>query len=143
MSLACPVCGSENTQKVSLIYSAGTSSTNSTTIGAGVVGHKGAVGLGSTQSNAQSALAQRCAPPQKRDADRQGCWALLGIIPAMILAAIFNSNLLGIVAWLLLAGALLASTRGAMRYNREVYPRQYEAWNKRMLCLRCDNMFSP
>jgi len=143
MGLACPVCGSENTQKVSLIYESGTSSTNSSSLGIGISGHHKAIGVANTSSNTQSDLAKRCAPPKKRGTTEQGVWTLLGIIPAIGIATVFNSDALGIAVWTLLFAALLASTRSAARYNRDIYPRRYDAWAKRMLCLRCDNMFSP
>jgi hypothetical protein len=142
MTFSCPACGSENTQKVSLIYASGTSSTESTTLGAGLVGHRGAVGIGSTKSSNRSALAQQYAPPLKKDVNRQGWWALFGIIPAAMIGDACNSDLVGILVWILIVVALLVSTRNAMRYNRAIYPVRYEAWSKRMLCLRCGNSFS-
>lgn len=127
----CPKCGSENTQKFSLIHAGGTS--GSVGLGVGTTGH-GDVGAGVMASRNQSTLAKRCAPPTKME--------ISGAVAFFLVA--------GGVLWLMWSGwafvvaAVLSALMiaGAVNYNKTEFPKKFAAWNSRFLCMRCGHEFS-
>ena len=107
MDLNCTKCGSDHTQKVSAIYSQGTSrgsaSSSSTTVGA--VGDRAAVAATSTSTSSfsQTDLAEQLQPPQMKrstwffPAIGVGIWlgwvgAFLGLIVGAIVVKVLRMN---------------------------------------------------
>ena len=143
MSLVCPSCGSESTQKLSLVYSSGTASSSSTTIGVGSTGHGVGVGAAITSGMSQSQLASKYGPPKRNEALGSVGILITGIILCGPVGALFDSEL---VAWAVIAGGFIfgfANGAKAYRYNRTELPHLYTQWEKKLLCLRCGDVFTP
>ncbi len=132
MSFACPKCHSENTQKLSIIYGAGTSGVDLSTVGAGVASGLG-VGAAATTGKTQSALAKKYAPPQKIQ--------LFATTVALLVIGGFFSIFFGAAAFFIAAGIAVFFIFRAVKHNTKQYPVEYAAWDKKFLCLRCENVF--
>jgi hypothetical protein len=132
MSFACPKCHSENTQKLSIIYGAGTSGVDLSTVGAGVASGLG-VGVAATTGKTQSGLAKKYAPPQKID--------LFAPTVALLVIGGFLSIFLGAVAFYIAVGIAVFFVFRAVKHNTKQYPAEFAKWNKKFLCLRCENVF--
>lgn len=133
MSFSCPNCQSENIQKLSLIYQAGSSDFSAVTRGVGIGTGGLGVGGASTDGTQVSALAQKYGPPPKFPAIKT---ILFGLIGSVLVAAFSGSELLGtvfLVALLGLGGFFLYS-------NFVVHPRAMEKWNRKFLCMRCETL---
>lgn len=135
MTFKCPNCQSENIQKLSLIYQAGSSDFSAVTRGAGI--GTGGLGIGgaSTDGTQVSGLAKKYAPPPKFPAIKT---FVLGFVAALIAGAIANSNL---VTWI---GIVLSIALGIffLYSNFKVHPVAMEKWNRKYLCMRCETLIS-
>lgn len=129
MDLTCPKCKSETTQKLSLIHSLGVSKTSA--IGAGMAG--GGVGVGVSTGISTTNLAEKCAPPKAKT------FALFWLL--LFFAFIFWASDL-LIASLICSVLAMLSFRSCAKYNSKVLPGEIDAWNKKYLCLRCENIFS-
>ncbi len=132
MSFACPKCHSENTQKLSIIYGAGTSGVDLSTVGAGVASGFG-VGAAATTGKTQSHLAKKYAPPQKID--------LFGPTVALLVIGGFLSIFFDAIAFYIAAGIAVFFVIRAVKHNTKEYPAKFAAWDRKFLCLRCENVF--
>ncbi len=133
MNLSCPICGSENTQKLTLIYSGGVSNSTTNTVGGGVLG---GIGFGATKSNgtATSALASKYAPPVKiSNAGANTCTVITLILFGF-------ENYITAFAFALISVGLYALNH---RHNSNEFPKLLADWQKQYLCLRCETTFKP
>ena len=132
LDLACPSCGSENTQKLSLTVGGGTLSNKALTIGGS---QGGGLLAASTSSSSTTKLAEAHAPPQKRSIfGTFGCCMLLAALVAAFTSSTAIAFGLGIaVIWVILN----------MIHNAKVYPPALARWQKLYLCLRCSELFTP
>jgi hypothetical protein len=160
MSFSCAKCGSENTQKLSAIYSSGTSYSSSLSSHSSVAGAlRGPV---STSSSHQSLLADRVAPPRKRE-QGQGTYGFVPLVMYCIapfvcffMWAVTQSFLgdryhgtsvcIGIVAGFAFVQFLIGLwnariQRRNLRYNETIYAPAMKEWESKFYCHRCDTVF--
>jgi ribosomal protein S27AE len=144
MKYACGKCGSENMQKVSVIYEAGTSTGLVTGIGLGMDGELGA-GMGRT--NSSSLLALRLAPPKAPGCELGAVWAVIGVVLSIV-GYVFtqgperDSPLL----WLLWLGSALCGLLfilEAVKYfdKKAKHPGLMARWNRQWYCLKCGSVW--
>jgi hypothetical protein len=144
MSFSCPSCGSENTQKISLLYQSGTTNVRLGSIGVGGTGtgHLG-IGVGATGGCAQSDLARQYAPPKKLDPSTQmGCLIVIGVILTPIMYALTDSKIFAVFVLIIFIAAVALLYNHAERHNTKVFPQQFAEWDKKFLCLRCGVIFN-
>lgn len=137
----CPQCHSDNIQKYEVLYMNGTSTSNSTTVGAGIFGSAGG-GVANTTTHSQSHMAATVAPPQKKGYVKK---FILFLVLFEILAHIVGSigdtvyNIASIVAFVA-AGYLVYQQ--SYLWNRDVYPQLLEQWHHSYVCMKCGNRFT-
>lgn len=135
MQLGCPKCGSENTQKLSLVVEAGTFTSSSFSFGVGGAGKSMGVLGASTSGSSTSKIAKKFAAPEKAPAIR-------GFIAIMIfaaVAAVFIGKVAIIVGfWIGVVLAILA-----LAYNLSMFPGEFAEWDAKYICLRCAEVFTP
>jgi hypothetical protein len=132
--MQCPQCNSDNTQRLEVIYDAGTHDIRTKSTGAvGGLGTGGvtdmilgaAITANTTKGTQQTIAAQKAAPPQQK---RLATWlkwiAFLGIfflfIPTIIVAFVWFRN---------------------MKWNKTEYVALYEEWQRTWYCNKCGNIF--
>lgn len=165
-TLRCPRCHSDSIQNIRVLYEGGTTrySGSANTVGvAWSPGHGVGVGTASTSMSGtqQSLLAQRYAPPARRDTPAEVfklicCFGMLagvfligmGIVHAVwrqegnadgvgnVLGMVVFGVVLTVVCRLGLAGAMRQDDRDA-EFNRTEWPRLYNEWQQCWLCHRC------
>ncbi len=152
MSYACPQCGSQNTQRLSLAYSSGLSTVDLRTGGIGV-------GIGSntiiptfggdwSSGSVQTQLSKSAAPPSKKKYRWALYWALLGpavvYLPGAILEGIWGRSMSSFLGeWMIAFVPLgvLWIVLHAFFYNRIVWPKLMKSWTESFVCLRCSAAF--
>ena len=114
MDLRCPKCGAENTQRLSLLVSGGTLSTDSTVFGVGGAFDEPDFGIGGAFGETKSGLAEIHAAPQRRSV----FWAPI-LITALGAALTFPLG-----AWVVWLAAVFAVWRlfSAAIYNIRSHP---------------------
>jgi hypothetical protein len=133
----CPQCKSDNTQKLSIIYDAGTQNikTSSSTFGSGV--GRGGVGIGSahttTTGTSQSVMAKKLAPPPKKS------YALVSGLSILGLILFFAGQM---VLGLIPIGIALLLGYKAYQYNKGEWPPKYDTWAKSWHCNKCGNVYA-
>ncbi|BDI07342.1 hypothetical protein [Sphaerotilus microaerophilus] len=135
--MKCPQCGSDTTQRLQVVHEQGTQliNTTSNTVGTGFnASPLASLGLAGartkTTGTAQSAMAQRAAPPP-----RYPVVAGLGVV-------LFGLLCLAGDGWAKLGGLALMATglyasHWAHAYNREKWPALYARWESSWLCSKC------
>lgn len=134
-AFCCPKCGSENTQRLSLVTLSGTQTGSS---GGRMIGYSKGTGLiiggGASRGRSSSDLAMICAPPNK---------PRLPISPFVIavigLIAISSSKPMGIV--LLITAAIFGVFFGIIYLKLvERYEHRFGIWSQSFLCQRCSTV---
>lgn len=145
MDLNCPKCSSDNTQRISSIVEAGTTTTKGRTTSVGSAYGSGGLGVGSSvgsiNATSKTALAEKLARPAKKP--------VISLYIAIVAIAWFT--LAGVTAvgyWILLIAAPLSwfvfSMAGKNKiHNREVFPELISSWENGFYCHRCDTSFVP
>ena len=138
--MKCPKCGSEDCQRLEVVFEGGTQNINTTsrTSGAGITGGAsmgGALAHTKTTGTSQSTLAQKASPPQKQK---------LGVFIVMIIVGFFMLSAVSIV-WKIL-GVLLMIGAGylifkVVTYNINEYPKKYQYWLNEWLCHKCGTIY--
>jgi hypothetical protein len=149
MNVECPMCGSTQFRKVSLVYAEGFSDLDARSRGWGLFFGSGgadlAIGSFRTKGEIQTRLSQRVSPPRK-----WSYWKIIfgGLIGLLILEFVlgyvdtflrpggnFNQQLawfgygyLSLVALILIL---------AFRYNIGVFPKRYRLWDRSFMCRSC------
>jgi len=142
MSLTCPKCSDQNTQRLSLAFESGISDVTTRTSGAAVGIGRGGIGIGigssKNKGTSQTALSQRAAPPKKSSYLKIFKYWFI----ATLLSQIFlrNTTFREIVAVTILVAAGYAIYRAFM-FNRDQWPALHQTWQKSFICLRCSNIF--
>lgn len=142
-AFACPRCGSDQIQALSLVHNAG-SITGRTVGGALGITAGGDVGYlgGSGVTSSRSALAVRAAPPQPEATDGLIGLAALLLLGGLILGAYWEMMVPAAGIGLVLAAAVwYRKVTGPDRYNRDVYPGLVERWRRTFMCGRCGEFF--
>lgn len=141
--MQCPQCKSDNVQKLSIIYESGTHQINTTshTIGGGIGSTSGGVGTANTHTTgqSQSLLAQKSAPPKKKSLGLAILVLFVGVI--FLFMAMGGSNSSSKVFIASIPVSLFLGFR-AFKYNREVYPGEYQNWLKMWHCHKCGAIYS-
>ncbi len=139
--MQCPTCGSDNTQRLEVIYESGTQeirTTSNTVGGGGGFGGGGAFGGGgvtSTRGTQQTASAKKAAPPAKK--------SYVGAVLLSLIAfpVVFNPS----ATYFLIAGACAALAfwlgRRAHEYNTNVWPGLKKIWLESWMCNKCGNIY--
>jgi hypothetical protein len=155
----CPHCGSDQTQKLSVIFQSGTSNiqTESSSLGTGLTGFgRGQQGIivGSTTTKGvqQTHLAISAAPPAQKSSPIGsccGCSALWLVVLVIWFGSCMDAKSGLTFFWCVgggLTGLGLIGTIGIViqdnKYNREVWPGLKVAWDASWLCHRCGDKFS-
>lgn len=141
MECVCSKCGSDNIQRLEVIYEHGTQdiNTSSKTVGVGLGGGGLGVGGGKTKTSgqSQSVMAQKAAPPAKK----KMVFFIVMVIVGLIMASSFKENymvgLAGLV-FLALGGFLSYKT---FIYNKNEFPLLYQTWLNAWMCNKCGNIF--
>ena len=130
VSFSCPHCQSENTQKLSIIFTGGTSALTAVTADVNSIG----IGGAGTKGVMQTTMAKKYAPPAKQK--------VIGPFFAFLLIG-FIANFW--VSWGMTAGLIVGAlcAAAAIHHNLKVYPGQFAQWNDQFLCMRCETVFTP
>jgi len=134
MSLNCPKCNSENTQKLSITYQGGISNNQSEIVGLGV-GRGIGGGVATATGTSITDLAQRYAPPAKKSLSLTHVGLILFV--GLILSGFFSFSFL--IAIAIVIGIYISNAK----HNSEVFPAEFAEWDGKFLCLRCENVFTP
>lgn len=132
--MQCPKCGSDQTQRLKLIYESGTKDINTTGYTAGT-GIGSLVGLGGaatkTTGTSQSLMAQRTAPPIKKSFK----WPMISLL--------FGLFLFGTVNWLSVALTLggVGFAFLAWKHNANEWPGRYKSWLESWHCNKCGEIY--
>jgi hypothetical protein len=160
----CPACGSSQVQKTSMAYESGVTRTSTTSrsgpqsilgssYGPGGVTISSGTLSGSTTDTKQVSItdfAKRAAPPEKLGWGclPVGCLTLLVSTGLGFYAGVKSNNpqaggglVLAAVCVGFLVFVFLAIR--AFRYNRTVFPRLRDSWNRSWICAACGNIFTP
>lgn len=135
MSITCPRCESEHTQKFSLIYRNGTAQVTLASAAGSIGNSDNRVGTTATSGTTQSQLAAECAPPAR----------LPFLVPliAFLIGGCVLSLMVG--AWanaVVLIGAF-AYVVYAIKHYFSTHAAQMRHWEAKFLCLRCGTAFLP
>lgn len=159
--LTCPTCSQKNmVQKVSAVYSGGTSTNTTTSLGIGLAGSLASGGpsllgggIGASTGTSQTRLAALLAPPRLAPQTHwlQGCVGLLfaAVTAVAGYATLLAPNPLGMLFFVAATGTSLFCFVSAVRSHatcRIQEPRIREAkkrWNQLFLCLRDETVFDP
>lgn len=141
--MKCPVCQSENTQRLQVVYENGTTNieTNSKTVGGGIGGSAlgGAAAYTNTTGVSQTRLAKKASPPFKK----QTSTAVMIALGSVFLAYLFLSD--GAIWWGLAAIAISAASTWAAKsfyeHNSQIFPGLYKEWQHSWVCHKCGNMY--
>lgn len=138
MFYSCPSCGSENTQKISILYDSGTSKSAA----AGVAFGGGAMGIGALSGYTRSSLAASISPPQKRSSST--------LIFGIMVMTVFCAALLASSGWLCVLVVVIIGVAASIlvwignnRDNKRYFEPEFSEWGKRFFCLRCGRIFLP
>lgn len=137
--MQCPKCGSENCQRLSVVYRSGTSYSFSST------------GYGSGYSNSTSELASLASPPQREKIDFFRSFLVLGFSLMMLMmglraithfdiTTVFTGLVLGIMGGLGLL-YLGSSVLKKIKYNMTQYHKDYQYWQNQWLCHKCGKIY--
>jgi hypothetical protein len=136
--MQCPKCQSENTQRLQVIYDAGTHqiSTTSTSFmaGAGTAGGAGGTASTSTSGTSQTHQAAKAAPPPKQSMQLGGWMIAIGVFAQMT----DNYKLIGL--GLLIGGVFLIGR--ARKYNATEWVALRNRWENSWMCNKCGNMYT-
>jgi hypothetical protein len=146
--IQCQGCGSENVQKLSMVYDGGLSDINAKEGGVGVGFGSGGLGIGFGSSKIkgsnQSRLSQKAVPPEKKRVVKYfAIWGIgLFIVPPVVVSVLgWDSSIVQLLTVLLYLGAAGLHIYSDIQYNRRIYPRLFARWNVSFLCHKCGLMF--
>jgi hypothetical protein len=133
--MKCEKCGSDNVQRLQVTYEGGTHNIEMEgTADGGGDGHGSQYITSSGKSS--TLLAERVAPPEKQS------YVLMSLILVFISffclgAESWMWNVLGIG----LIGLMVFWAHGSIKYNRNVWPKDYKIWMESWICHKCGNIF--
>lgn len=135
MECVCTQCGSDNIQRLEVIYEHGTQDVNtrSKTMGVGVGSGLGLGGAKTeTSGTSQSKMAQKSAPPTKKKMMIGVIMIFLGIALTVLRLFIFGVPLAALGGFLIYKAVL---------YNKNQFPALYETWLHAWMCNKCGTIF--
>jgi len=155
--LKCPNCQSEDTIKVSQLYSKSTKSVNTTSTGGGVGLGTGGISVGgavSTTGTIQTLEGTKLSPPKSPSNFKIGCVAFIAYVVVYFLTIneliiwIFGANSVvheyGSYIFMIL-GIIMASKWASRRTEKEMssYQSKLSQWEGSWTCNRCGDVFHP
>ena len=135
--MKCTHCGSENTQRLEVIYENGTQNinTSSTTVGGA---HSSQFAFGAAQTTtsgtSQSMMASKSAPPAQKE-----MLIFMGMIVIGLLC--FYGGFGFIVFGLMLISGGIYGIYSAVKYNADVWPVLHKNWKESWACNKCGNFY--
>jgi len=133
--MICPNCGSDNTQRLEVIYDSGTSNINTTGVTSGVGlarGLGGGAAVTKTSGVSRTTMAVKAAPPIKKK------WIFLALIAfVVLLVGISSGSIGGILFGVGLAGGAGYLCYKMSIYNNHVWPGLYQTWLRSWMCNKC------
>jgi transposase-like protein len=150
---SCPRCGSDNVQRISLIYEQGSSNiqTNSTHVASFGAFNQPVVGSTVTHGSQQTHLAIKYAPPVMRDENTPPVvGVIVGVVVLIVgLAVAYNNDgmdaafaALGAISGPIVCVAVgICSGRDNARWNRTAGANLLDSWKRKCLCWRCGTEF--
>jgi hypothetical protein len=160
-AFCCTSCGSDQTQRASVIYSSGTSAVETKSSGTAVGLTKGGlvhvVGSSNTTGVQQTQLAQQLAPPVRSPTLKiafltPAFGVVLGLVAwfaAGLVLVATGSKANDVPGYVMVCTFLLVQALGAgltvvsYRRNCDRWPGLYAAWERQWVCLRCGQTFEP
>jgi hypothetical protein len=150
--MQCPSCKSDHVQKLRLIYESGTSDTYGTSYGS-TIGYSSGGGLytGSTRTEIsetkKTRAAQKASPPEK-ETYRLALvafffsWWLMAIswpwdLPDLWYGRASRWTYLGLALFI----AACWMVQKAYRYNKKVWPGEYDTWKRSWHCNKCGHIY--
>ena len=138
--MQCPKCGSENCQRLEVMYELGTQDINTVSRRAaiGSVAGRGAAGIGSTTTEGQSQtrMAEKASPPETRRYVFAAFFAFMAFL-------LFSAS--RTLTWQVIALAIIAACGYYMykvyHYNSKEWPAQYQYWKDQWACLKCGEVY--
>lgn len=137
----CPNCGSENIQKMQIVYQSGTGTRSSVTTYENRAGY-----TMESETNEQHStnLAASVAPPNKKET-HFGFTIICGIVSAYFIYCLFQhfswfDLIVGGIAGLLAFGGYESSME-VSAWNENEYPKLYEEWANSFICHKCGHRF--
>ena len=156
ISCSCPKCGSENTQRVSLAYQSGVSTSSSFSLGGfGGKGIRGLVGtIGASDSSSQ--LSDALAPPKRFSVLSASCWSLFWLLagiffiscasgpqdsgdPSTDQSTVRTFVVLTVISFIFLLVGIYKIYQG-IKFNKR-YAKLLNAWRRQYICMRCATRF--
>jgi len=145
-SYQCPSCGSENIQRLSVIWKGGTSNWDGSAVGVGMGSGGVGGGVALMGGTSQTLLADDAAPPRKVSP-----WTVLIVLILVLVGSIIifmgalkNSLPLELDLFLVVFTVSITALYfilNTIRYNTKIYPVEVEKWRNSFLCLRCGAKF--
>jgi hypothetical protein len=157
--IKCTKCGSDDTIKVSQLYSKSTQTINAQTTGGGIgVSSSGRLGIAggtaSTTGTIQTVEGQMLAPPTRPSNVKLGC--LVYFIFFLLYMFVLNPMILSLtekdssahtlLSFLIIIGGIVAVSMWASNRTKselQSYQTRQEQWDKKWTCNRCGNIFIP
>lgn len=137
----CPNCGSENIQKMEIVFQSGTFSNFSTTTYKNNVGERVNA---ETAENSSSALADAVAPPEEEDVSWWpvwGCAFLAAWFADELLKKFDFLKLIVVIVLGIIAYGCYLNASAKEKWNKEEYPKLYDEWCKSFICHKCGHRF--
>jgi predicted nucleic-acid-binding Zn-ribbon protein len=148
LMIQCQECGSENVQKLSVVYDGGFSDINAKEGGVGIGFGSGGIGLGIGSSKIkgshQSRLSQKAAPPtKKRIVKHFALWGIgLFIVPPLVVSILgWDSSFAQLLIFVSYLGAAGLHIYSDIQYNQRVFPKLLGRWNASYFCHKCGITF--
>jgi predicted RNA-binding Zn-ribbon protein involved in translation (DUF1610 family) len=138
-AFVCPTCKSKNIRKQSLIYGAGTSEYNSTSLSTGIANRGRGIRIITTQGRKSTLLAAACAPPVMKQSPAVG-YIIAGFFIGCSVA-IFVNFYLGLLVFGIMAIGGVQVTKQATKDISVNYARQMEEWKSSFVCMKCGVKF--
>jgi len=152
--MQCPRCKSDDAVKLSLVHAAGLSDIETRSRGhAWALGDGGlllGVGNLTTTGTSQTQLSKLSAPPRKKRYRHVILAWLIGLVMAGPLIAVLTASAANPDALIrhdfqifaYISSAIVAIGLAALwSFNRMIFPRRHEIWNRTFLCRRCGETF--
>ncbi|SFW62709.1 hypothetical protein [Selenomonas ruminantium] len=137
----CPNCGSENIQKMQIVYQSGTHSSSGETTYKDEHGNRVRA---ESSENSTTGLAAAVAPPQEKDTPYAAA-IICGLIGAYCIYDLHTGFGWGELIFggimLLIAWACWSSATENSQWNQNEYPKLYNEWCCSFICHKCGHRF--
>ena len=141
----CTKCGSDNTQRLEVVFEQGTSSIETTSKTSvrpffGII--PTAAAKTKTLGVSMSSSAQKAMPPQKKKLKN----LIIGIIVGLVIVSNVGSNLATNWLWFIIGlgimGICIWQIVEARKFNSIKWPELYSTWKNSWMCNKCGNIYT-